>query len=92
VSCQSGNYIRDIPKRTPDGFNTLQPFSAVKNLYPRENTLPILVFALKEVPEERVTELLPDFPWMPLPPAVQEAIERLIGMRRLSTARGATSC
>ena len=80
-------------------LNVLQPFSAVKNLHPHGNTLPSLAYALKEVPEERVTEVLPalqgvtiDEPYppgfldRPSPPAVQEAIERFIAMRRLSTA------
>ena len=81
-------------------LNVLQPFSGVKNLYPQENTLPSLAYALKEVPEERVAEVLPalqvvsmDEPSppgpldldMPLPPAVQEAIDWFIAMRRLST-------
>jgi hypothetical protein len=41
-------YTRNIPKRTPDGFSVLQPFSAVKNLYPRENILRSLVYACTE--------------------------------------------
>ena len=80
-------------------LNVLQPFSAVKNLYPHDNTLPSLAYALKEVPEEQVTEVLPALQAVsmdepvppgpvdePSPPAVQEAIERFIAMRRLSTA------
>jgi hypothetical protein len=79
-------------------LNVLQPFSAVKNLYPRENTLPSLGYALKEVPEERATDVLPALERLimdepqprevldrPLPPAVQEAIERFTAMRRLPT-------
>ena len=81
-------------------LNVLQPFSAVKNLYPQENTLPSLAYALNDVPEERITEVLPalqgltmDEPLPPGPidtpsaPAVQEAIERFIAMRRLPPAR-----
>ena len=60
---------------------------------------PSLTYVLKEVPEERVTEVLPalqavsmDKPMPPgpvdepLPLAVQEAIERFIAMQHLSTA------
>ena len=81
-------------------LNVLQPFSAVKNLYPQENTLPSLAYALNDVPEERVTEVLPALQGLtmdeplppgpidtPSPPAVQEAIERFIAMRRLPPAR-----
>ena len=80
-------------------LNVLQPFSGVKNLHPRENTLPSLAYALKDVSEERITEVLPalqvlslDEPSspgpldIPSPPAVQEAIDRFVAMRRLSTA------
>ena len=76
-------------------LNVLRPFSAVKNLYLRHRTLPSLAYALKELPEERVTEVLPTLQLLnmekpspdsfegPSPPAVQEAIERFIAMRRL---------
>jgi hypothetical protein len=81
-------------------LNVLQPFSAVKDLYPHENTLPSLAYALKTVSEERATEVLPALQGLimdepsspgpidtPSPPAVQEAIERFIAMRRLPAAR-----
>lgn len=80
-------------------LDVLQPFSAVKNLYPHKNTLPSLAYALREVPEERVTEMLPALQGIsidepsspgpldePSPPAVQEDIERFIAMRHLSVA------
>ena len=79
-------------------LNVLQPFSAVKNLYPHENTLPSFAYALKEVSEDRLSEVLPALQELsidephppgpvdkPSPPAVQEAIERFIAMRRLHT-------
>jgi hypothetical protein len=79
-------------------LNVLQPFSAVKNLYPHKNTISSLAYALKEVPEEQLSEVLPALQGLsmdeprspgfagPLPPAVQEAIERFIAIRRLSTS------
>jgi hypothetical protein len=72
----------------------------MKNLYARENTLPSFAYALQEVPEDGLTEVLPalqvlsmDEPFppgpvdRPSPPAVEEAIQRFIAMRGLHTTR-----
>ena len=97
-----GQLDREHSEEDARWLNVLQPFSAVKNLYPHEATLPSLAYALKEVPEDRVTEVLPALQVltlnepespspggldMPFPPAVEEAIERFIAMRHLRTVR-----
>ena len=83
--------IHQEPEEDGQWLNVLQPFSAVKLLYPRESILPSLAYALHEVPEERITEVLPAlrviFTDEPPPPAVQEAIGPFIATRRLLIAR-----
>jgi hypothetical protein len=79
-------------------LNVLQPFSAVKNLYASENTLPSFAYALQELPEDGLTDVLPALQGLsldepippgpvdkPSPPAVEEAIQRFIAIRGLHT-------
>ena len=72
-------------------LNVLQFFSAVKNLYPSENTLPSLAYALNDVPEERITEVLPTLQGLtmdePLPPLIRSRLR--LSKKRLS---GSSPC
>jgi len=78
-------------------LNVFQPFSAVNYLYARVNTLPSFAYALQEVAEDRLTEVLPALQGLSMEvylppgpvdrPSAPAAIERFIAMRGLHTTR-----
>ena len=90
--------LEDHTEEDSRWLNVLQPFSGVQSLYACESTLPSFAYAVKEVPEDRLSEVLPALQELsmdefhapgpvdePSPPAIQEAIERFIAMRHLYT-------
>jgi len=65
----------------------LHPFSAVKDLYPPRRFTPGIAFALQELVEEGVKEVIPALPYLFLEEfgPVQEGIKNLLPTRQLLT-------